>query len=171
MELNLPSNKLSFVVFGYDITASPRTLQYALAGGSLNIMLWLGHDSLREILTTTVSMTFLHYSFISILLWADALRKSYNGGHDEVRPPDNKEHSFKFTRLRMIAYIIALIVGLGAIGLWLITAASQLYYVFGPYIMMYVVIVRDAREWKEWDKSTPCPHMWKDWLEDELWWF
>lgn len=61
--------------------------------------------------------------------------------------------------------------GLGAIVLGLGMAALQLLRRFGPSILMYLEIVRETRRWDAMDPSNPCLELWKDSLEDELWWF
>ncbi|CAN9190170.1 unnamed protein product [Alternaria alternata] len=58
----------------------------------------------------------------------------------------------------------AIVLGLGM-------AALQLGRLFGPSILMYLEIVRETRRWDAWDPSNPCLALWKDNLEDELWWF
>lgn len=60
---------------------------------------------------------------------------------------------------------------LGAIVLGLGMAALQLLRLFGPSILMYLEIVRETRRWDAMDPSNPCLELWKDNLEDELWWF
>jgi hypothetical protein len=60
---------------------------------------------------------------------------------------------------------------LGAIVLGLGMAASHLLRRFGPSILMYLEIVRETRRWDAMDPSNPCLELWKDNLEDELWWF
>jgi hypothetical protein len=77
----------------------------------------------------------------------------------------------KYTPLTAILFIIPWTVGLGAIVLALFIVAIQLVYLFSPGVTMYLNVVSETESWNNWDPLTPCPQLWKDGLEDELWWF
>jgi hypothetical protein len=55
--------------------------------------------------------------------------------------------------------------------LTLCSAITQLWYIFGPCVVMYTMIVLETTQWRNFNATTPCPQLWKDPLEDELWWF
>ena len=76
-----------------------------------------------------------------------------------------------FGALSAIPYLGLLIIGLGAIVYGLALTVFLLLYLVYPCVQMYIAIVSETSAWKHWDSTKPCPQLWKDGLEDELWWF
>lgn len=60
--------------------------------------------------------------------------------------------------------VLSAIFGVLSIGLCLV-------YIFWPFIHMYRKIAIETLSWDSWDAGKPCPQLWKDDLEDRLWWF
>jgi hypothetical protein len=52
-----------------------------------------------------------------------------------------------------------------------VITALQLIMLLGPCIMLYYQITLELWSWNDLDPTKPCPQLWKDALEDELWWF
>jgi hypothetical protein len=53
----------------------------------------------------------------------------------------------------------------------LVGASLQVWYTLGPCIGMYAIIADETTNWRHMNATMPCPQLWKDPLEDELWWF
>ncbi|CAI9633579.1 hypothetical protein GT037_004958 [Alternaria burnsii] len=188
-ESNLPDKPVQIVLFGCSISALPRAVLHALAGASLQMLL-LTHRafSLRSVLTLTICIKVFHDVFLLLVICADSCRGLYTK-NEEVEPPRNNEadaapadntppkevttddNCSTSTLFKAGVWIFLFFHGLGAIVLGLGIAAFQLVILFGPSVLMYLEIVRETRRWDAWDPSKPCLELWKDSLEDELWWF
>lgn len=73
--------------------------------------------------------------------------------------------------LYALLFLIMFVVGAGAIA-WLCTIIDlQLFMLLAPSIELYSLITSELTAWRKLDPTSPCPQLWKDWLEDELWWF
>lgn len=47
----------------------------------------------------------------------------------------------------------------------------QLTWLVMPGVVAYYRVVLETAQWKYVDGAQPCLQLWKDGLEDELWWF
>ncbi|KAH6839253.1 hypothetical protein B0T12DRAFT_400652 [Alternaria alternata] len=188
-ESDLPDKPFQIVLFGCSISALPRAVLHALAGANLQLLL-LTHRafSLRSVLSLTMSTKWFHDFLILLVICADSCRGLYTK-NEENEPPRNNEADtapvddtppkevttddgcFTSTLFGVGIRIFLFFHGLGAIVLGLGMAALQLLRLFGPSILMYLEIVRETRRWDAMDPSNPCLELWKDNLEDELWWF
>jgi hypothetical protein len=188
-ESDLPDKPFQIVLFGCSISALPRAVLYALAGANLQMLL-LTHKafSLRSVLILTMSTKWFHDLFLRLVIYANSCKQLYMK-NEEDEPPRNDEADtarLDNTPLEEVTtdddrststlfdvgmWIVLFSIGLGAIVLGLGIAAFQLVRLFGPGILTYLGIVRETRRWGAWDPSNPCPELWKDSLEDELWWF
>jgi hypothetical protein len=135
-----------------------------------------------------MSTKWFHDFLILLVICADSCRGLYTK-NEENEPPRNNEADtapvddtppkevttddgcFTSTLFGVGIRIFLFFHGLGAIVLGLGMAALQLLRLFGPSILMYLEIVRETRRWDAMDPSNPCLELWKDNLEDELWWF
>ncbi|KAG8627149.1 hypothetical protein KVT40_004632 [Elsinoe batatas] len=66
---------------------------------------------------------------------------------------------------------VSILSGLVAIAALLSCIVIQLWYLFGPFATIHRVIAEETSSWRDWNTKAPCPQLWKDSLEDELWWF
>jgi phage shock protein PspC (stress-responsive transcriptional regulator) len=159
-----------------------------LAGGNLQLLLLSSKkEKWWRVMVTTGSTQMFQIILISLLtsayyggnLFRDARNDSLprnnenttgtNGTKPQGTPKTTR--SFVFTPLGVILYVILWIGGLVSIMVGLLMVVFHLVYLFFPCIMMYLLIWGETRDWKDWDPSKPCPQLWKDGLEDELWWF
>ena len=60
--------------------------------------------------------------------------------------------------------------GCAAIALGILSIFVQLVHLLWLIVFMSINIFGETGKWKSWGKA-PCPTMWKDALEDEVWWF
>ncbi|KAF4556301.1 Hypothetical protein D9617_1g081770 [Elsinoe fawcettii] len=83
----------------------------------------------------------------------------------------DEETSWTTTIFTVLFAFVSFVIGLAAIAFGLLCIAAQLVYIFGPCWSMYSLLVEQTKTWSSWDIKTPCPQLWKDGLEDEMWWF
>lgn len=70
-----------------------------------------------------------------------------------------------------LLFSVFFIMGIAAV-LWLcMMVVFQLIFLIGPCASLYGRIASETASWKNADPTKPCPQLWKDNLEDELWWF
>ncbi|KAL6711572.1 hypothetical protein ACN47E_004506 [Coniothyrium glycines] len=67
--------------------------------------------------------------------------------------------------------VVSFSIGIMAIAAVLISIVIQSWYLIGPFVLVHLWSADQTRKWSRWDVNIPCPQLWKDGLEDELWWF
>ncbi|PSK34862.1 hypothetical protein B9Z65_1445 [Elsinoe australis] len=70
-----------------------------------------------------------------------------------------------------VLFILVTGFGLAAIAWTCCCVAIQLFWLLAPCASLYYRIASEMAAWKGADPTKPCPQLWKDGLEDELWWF
>lgn len=70
-----------------------------------------------------------------------------------------------------VLFILVTVFGLAAIAWACCCVAIQLFWLLAPSASLYYRIASETASWKGADPTKPCPQLWKDGLEDELWWF
>ncbi|KAJ0108438.1 hypothetical protein J7T55_002042 [Diaporthe amygdali] len=189
-EQGLPNKAIRAIVFGRDIAPISRTILYHLAGGFAQLSI-LGHkrDSFWMVLMLLWGGQVSWLSSIFYIVHIDRLKALITGDQelqfmgtmdptsDQQQseslpapvPDDSHDTSDQHSGILVVA--IFFIVGMAAI-VWLcMNVLFQLYYLVAPCISLYIDIVSETASWKNTDPTKPCPQLWKDNLEDELWWF
>ena len=87
-------------------------------------------------------------------------------------PSSSQGHlSVQAVILGALLSIFLSLVGLGALAFLLMCLAVQLFWLLAPFVGLYSAITSETASWRGIDPTQPCPQLWKDGLEDELWWF
>lgn len=84
---------------------------------------------------------------------------------------DGQEESESLTLFGVSLFSVFFIVGIAAIIWMCIMVIYQLFLLIAPCASLYTRIASETASWKNADPTKPCPQLWKDNLEDELWWF
>ncbi|KAG8161182.1 hypothetical protein KVR01_009446 [Diaporthe batatas] len=196
-EQGLPHKEGTIAVFGHNIAPISRTVLYELAGGYAQF--WVitpGRNGIWTVLRILWSGHICWLSSIYCVLGIDSLRRlmnTDNGDHQiavardptsgeqpsEQVPPapitnfnDNgTNQSESLNLLETLMLFLLFIVGVLSVSWLCMSMLFQLSVLVGPGAILYMRIASETSSWKEMDAMKPCPQLWKDDLEDELWSF
>jgi hypothetical protein len=187
-------NGVRAVIYGSNVITIPRIALDWLAAGYAQLAIVL-HDR-RGVPANVFSMFglfgFWHMWIYALLRWGDT-----SGSFGDDEKPDeasipastpNEEASLPapftpepqeagrprlspgfswMTIFKIAFYSIRFILD----AVTLVGASLQVWYTLGPCIGMYAIIADETTNWRHMNATMPCPQLWKDPLEDELWWF
>ena len=71
----------------------------------------------------------------------------------------------------ILVYGAFLVLGVGVIVVNCAIMVVQAFYLLRPCAFLYSHVASDLASWSRPNPMAPCPQLWKDGLEDELWWF
>ncbi|CAO2652145.1 Nn.00g004280.m01.CDS01 [Neocucurbitaria sp. VM-36] len=195
IEQNLPNGNFNYTVFGYNIVGIPRTMLHVLAGGNLQWTILQGHKSLRDTwwqaAMTLFGQQYIWELLFDIAVYASSARElgsslfdtsSPDGGHEaeathtSIPTPSTAKTascrpSYSSTILGAFLFVVVFIFGLVVIGLAVCAVLYHMFFFMWPCVDMYMRIVFETSAWKTCNATERCPQLWKDGLEDELWWF
>lgn len=184
------SHNAIITAFGYDISTVPRKILSGLAGGWLQLSVLARSDD--SIWNTLMVLWFLQFIWSSSLYFICGIKRLRELSYKDNKPqPDNTQSAAQdqldqlprpatentsnpqsdtsiSTKFFLAVIFIA---GVAYIAWNLLVLVIQLVLLFGPCIVSYSVLVAEISSWKDMDPGKPCPQLWKDGLEDELWWF
>lgn len=188
----LPGNEHRLMVFGQNLVFVPRRILHAMAGGFLQCSIVLRReDSLVSNITT---LCFLQLAWRSTIYNIFALEgfwdlvtehtsnditqledQSGSQTTGSLPGPGTQERegifSKPFTVFHVLIALTLSIVGVAALAWLCLLLCVQLAWLILPMIAMYSRITLETVWWKQLDTTQPCLQLWKDRLEDELWWF
>ncbi|KAJ8116072.1 hypothetical protein OPT61_g2424 [Boeremia exigua] len=189
----LPCRTIRIMMFGHNIASYPRMVLYQLVGGFLqcSILLRLQSSVWSNIMMLGVSQyawqSTIMYAFYVGGFWelasegsridsthsAEELPENQTTGtlpsHVEPHSPDGTSQGF--TIADAVTALFLSVVGVAAIAWLCLLLVWQLLWLIMPCIAMYSRIAAETESWMRADPTQPCPQLWKDGLEDELWWF
>ncbi|KAH4012137.1 hypothetical protein HBH70_231740 [Parastagonospora nodorum] len=185
-------NRTRFMIYGYNVSNKPRiVLDWQAAGyAQLQIVLNNRRGMAQHIFAFYGIMAYWYLTIYALVRWSD---KSRSDGIDrkpeetsipasnpieEGLPapvaPDFQEidrarvnSSFIWTIFRWIFLLVRCLYP----ALVSLSTTVQFFYILGPCVGTYWIIVYQTTGWNNINGTTPCQHLWKDSLEDELWWF
>lgn len=191
--LGLPSKNFKIMAFGQNVESVPRVILYQLAGGYLqcsillrlelslpyNVMtLWVTHIAWRS----TICCVVYTQGF-----WRLAMRdeppdlthsapdttNSLSTGTlpDPVAQGSQSNTPEPWTVLGVLVAFFLGIVGIATIAWLCLILCLQLLWLVMPTVALWWRIASETAYWKHIDGAQPCLQLWKDGLEDELWWF
>jgi hypothetical protein len=186
----LPSRRFEYRLFGIHLTGIPRNVLHLLAGGHLQLILFL-HQKFTPItlLSSTIAIRFLWEIVFSTLgnldggrmLWNDSTKQ---GSEKRVSEEDSstsisnsspslESNSWTYAGAvgSLLFHFAIFLVGIVGFCLGLFGILMHLFYLICPFVIMHMESIIETSSWKEWDSSKPCAQLWKDDLEDLLWWF
>lgn len=179
-------------ISGVNITLVSRVVLYELAGGYLHLCITMPlHDSIWRIFATSWSMCFIWQSsiycfslangFVTLISRDTELQptQSTNGSQSsdhqqqpQVLPGHTAHPPSTPINLSGVALgTLLFFAGVAAFAWLCFVVVYQLIILFLPSISLYYRIATEVSSWKSLDATAPCPQLWKDVLEDELWWF
>lgn len=184
------SHNTIITAFGYDISDVPRTILYGLVGGWLQLsVLARSEDSIWRTLMTLWFLQFTWwsslYSIYGIKIFREVLYENNEPQPDNTQSAA-QEHLDQLPRpgtgntsnpqsdagtSTKFIFAVMFIAGAASIAWILMIIVFQLVLLLGPCIASYSVLVAETSSWKDMNPDKPCPQLWKDGLEDELWWF
>lgn len=88
-----------------------------------------------------------------------------------AKTSSGRRRSYVSMILGGLPYVGMFIIGLVAIGLALCAILYHLIVLIWPCVGLYWSIAAETSAWGMRNATEPCPQLWKDGLEDELWWF
>ena len=176
---------------GCDISLFSKAILYELAGGWLQLtILARRKDSTWKMFMTLFFLQFIWWSSIYYICYLNSFRslileksepelsndsQPADQQHDERLPipatGNNSDSQSNFSIVDWLISIVAFVIGVSCIAWFLMIIAFQLVLLLGPCIALYLSMAGEISSWKDMDPKGPCPHLWKDGLEDELWWF
>jgi hypothetical protein len=178
----LPDHKFRIMAFGNNIVHIPMTILYQLAAGFLqcSILLRLDWSPLHNIMalcTTHAAWRSTLYcvaytSELWKLITQDTSTSQVTGTLPDPVAQGNQHSTSESCSVPGALITIGLsIVGI-AMGAWMCAILClQLTWLIMPYVVAYYRIVLETAQWRYVDGAQPCLQLWKDGLEDELWWF
>lgn len=155
--------------------------------------------SLKDLMLTVIGFHFTVHVMVYVLIAAESVQKMLSKEEpadqdpEETSMPANSDNinssetastlpipvttpSSMDTSTSRITYpsflqTVMFLVGLAAIIIFLFFIVLQVWYCIAPFFISLIAMTYEIQTWKTWDHATPCPQLWKDGLEDELWWF
>jgi hypothetical protein len=186
-------NASKLVIYGYNVISIPQIALDWLAAGYAHLVIVV-HDrrGFREhVLGLLGVLAFWHITLRSLALWNEtsrsigddrtpeeasipastAVRESLPAPVTlESQETDNPRTYSSLIWMAIFRSTCCLIMCTRP-ALVLLSTIFQLWYIFGPCIVTHAMIASETTGWKNINATTPCPQLWKDPLEDELWWF
>jgi hypothetical protein len=174
--LGLPNVDYTFRPFNSELTGVPRTVLHMLAGGHLELLCTVhAQHSPQGLLIQFLSVLMIWGHFVQFLVNMDSMWSSWQRMKPQARQflrnrMDDEGPSVRLPG-RVAIDFVSFIFKLGSVGTTLFSVFVGLCYLFVPFLGMHESIIKETSDWKTWNSSTPCPALWKDDLEDVLWWF
>jgi hypothetical protein len=186
-------NVYKLEIYGYNVISIPKIALYWLAAGYAQLMIVL-HDRrgiMKNLFALFGVQVFWQITLRSVALWnvtsssigddrnPEASSIPASTAVRESSPAPVALESQEMDRSRTYSSLIwtaifrstyCLIMCIWA-ALVLLSTIVQSWYIFGPCIVTHAMIASETMGWKNINATTPCPQLWKDPLEDELWWF
>ncbi|KAJ6284632.1 hypothetical protein J3E71DRAFT_389803 [Bipolaris maydis] len=188
----LPSQRSEIYFFKKEVSVILTIILCDLAGGWLQMsIMWWSDYSIWRLLLNLWTLQYalwdsVYYIILLHSLGGQPLDKSApqppdnsspptrqpsqtptNSGLDEASPNHTKTLSWSDVSILTVISVA----GVGYTLYFLVMVAFQLILLVAPCILLYSSIAVELSAWKTLDPARPCPQLWKDRLEDELWWF
>lgn len=178
----LSSKEIRIMAFGNNIAFIPNIIRYQLAAGFLqcsillrldwslpyNIMvLWITHAAWRSTLYCVAYTS----SFWSLVTQDPASSQMAEVLPDPVAQGDQGSASESWTVSGALITIAFSVVGIATVAWLCVVLFLQLTWLILPCVVAYCRIALETAHWRYVDGAQPCLQLWKDELEDELWWF
>ena len=178
--LGLPNVNYNFEPFSFQLTGVPRTVLHMLAGGHLEFLFRSPvRHSPQGLLLQCASVLMIWEHSIRFVVNMEGMWNSWRGMKDQRKRrlryrTDGEEPMSRLNARAVVKRTIDFVVlifglGVGAVGLGSMVL-GLLYLVF-PFIYLHASIIEETSAWRTKTASAPCPELWKDDLEDVLWWF
>jgi hypothetical protein len=189
----LPCKEFRIMAFGQNIVSVPRTVLHQLAGGFLqcSILLRLEFSVLSNIMLLWVTQkcwqSTIYYAYYTEGFWSlmtkddpiDSTHSTQDTSNSHatgtlphpVAQGGQGSSSEPITIFGALAGLALSIVGLAMLAWLCLILTMQLLWLITPWVALYHRIALEAASWKNVDETQPCMQLWKDGLEDELWWF
>lgn len=182
-EQELPTYEVNRRALGFELVSVARRILYGMAGGLLQLhILWSPEKGTWKILYNLWTLKLVWESSIFYIVVLDSFKRLALGARtsedahvqsqEPTRDPTVTEpEGATGSDCNIIISALMFVGGILSI-LWLLFIITvQLLALFPPCILMYWQIATELASWKHTDLVQPCPQLWKDYLEDELWWF
>ncbi|KAH7061680.1 hypothetical protein BKA63DRAFT_527982 [Paraphoma chrysanthemicola] len=181
-------NPLFLIVFGHDVANIPRTILCWIAAGYAQITIML-HDRMSP-QKHLIGMFGIHTFWIGLIHvyftsgFGDQLAGLNEQETNQDTNTDTNEQALprpvhenanmptsSVTCVNIVFHTVVFTVSLAVMAFTALGIFIHLYYIIGPCIMQYYLVQWETNKWKHMNATAPCPQLWKDGLEDELWWF
>ncbi|KAF2004009.1 hypothetical protein P154DRAFT_519599 [Amniculicola lignicola CBS 123094] len=194
--LGLPT-PLSKTLFVYTPTSLPMHVLHVIAGGYLQLQTLSLREDKRGVVNLCTSLGGILYFWIwsiDLLRAVDASFQTWSSYHGQLQrrgksqaqqqgiaPLPSVQAGDLFpsilwekvvsSRYEFVFHSVVWLIGCVSLILAIVMPLLETILVFFPCVYLYHQIAEETKTWARIDSKTPCPMLWKDDLEDMLWWF